>query len=143
MRVSTRVELVHLDLRLLLKCRVEAHEVAGGPRKAGYKPRFDRIRANAEHDRYRRCRFLRGECTGWEGGSRNHGHAATDEIRDRSRGLSEPTLQPAVLNYDVTARDIAGFTQARAESRGVACGSNRCPAIDESNNRHLALLRLV
>src|SRR5262249_53014476 len=50
-------------------------------------------------------------------------------------------LRPAILDHDILALDVAGFTKALAECGQIACTIDRRPrAAEEPNHRHRRLL---
>src|SRR6516162_10480884 len=50
-------------------------------------------------------------------------------------------LRPAILDRNILALDVAGFTKALAECGQIACTINRPRAAQESYHRHRRLLR--
>src|SRR5262245_17827688 len=51
-------------------------------------------------------------------------------------------LRPAILDHDILALDVAGFAEALAECRQIACTIDRRRAAEKSDHRHRWLLRV-
>src|SRR5262245_10012481 len=49
-------------------------------------------------------------------------------------------LRPAILDHDILALDVAGFAEALAECRQIACTIDRRRAAEKSDHRHRRLL---
>src|SRR5207247_10259441 len=99
---------------------MDSGRVVAWPGKAGDQTKPDRIFADAEDDRDR-CGGSFGRLgTNAEGGYRDHGHAAADEVsHDRGQAVVM-AVQPVVLDHHVLALDGPGFVDAFTERGGSA-----------------------
>src|SRR5262245_28227778 len=71
----------------------------------------------------------------------DHGHLTAYQIACEV-GLSVGlVLRPAILDHDILALDVAGFAEALAEWRQIACTIARRRAAEKSDHRHRRLLR--
>src|SRR5262245_37470672 len=71
----------------------------------------------------------------------DHGHLTAYQIGcevGQSVGL---VLRPAILDHDILALDVAGFTKALAECGQIACTTDRRRTAEEAYYRHRRLLR--
>src|SRR5215472_11430925 len=50
-------------------------------------------------------------------------------------------LRPAILDHNILALDVAGFTKALPECGQIACTIRKRRAAEESDHRHCRLLR--
>src|SRR5215510_10732919 len=50
-------------------------------------------------------------------------------------------LRPAILDHNISALDVAGFTKALPECGQIACTISKRRAAEESDHRHCRLLR--
>src|SRR6266481_4981294 len=70
------------------------------------------------------------------------GHLPTDQIGRHCRQLIQLSFRPVEFDHDISAFEIAGFTQALAESSDNRCRLARGPAAQEMQSRHPLLLRM-
>ena len=109
----------------LLDEKIDAGRVAARPGEAGDKTKPDRVFADAEDDRDRRCCSFGRERDGHVAGRGDHGHLSADQIGHQCRQAIVLALQPVVLDRHVLAFDVAGFVEAFAERGHIARGSHR------------------
>ena len=121
--------------------KIDAGRVAAGPGEAGDKTKLDRVFADAEDDRDRRCCSFGRERSGRDAGRGDHGHTAADQIGHQCRQAIVLALQPVVLDRHVLAFDVAGFVEAFAERGHIARGGIGRPAVDKPDHRQRRLLR--
>jgi len=95
------------------------------------------IDADGEDDRDGRSGRLGRECRG-DGGRKNHGYAARDEIGRQRRQSIVFAAGPTILDRDVLALDKAGLAQPLAEG-GQAAGKPLRSRIEISDQRHRLL----
>ena len=101
--------------------KIDAGRVAARPGEAGDKTKLDRVIADAEDDRDRRCRSF-GRERGHVAGRGDDGHLSADQISHQRRQAIVLALQPVVLDRHVLALDVAGFAEAFAERGHIARG---------------------
>ena len=121
--------------------KIDAGCVAAGPGEAGDKTKPDRVIADTEDDRDRRCCSFGRERRRDVAGRGDHGHLSADQIGQQRRQAIVLDLQPVVLDRDVLAFDVAGFVEAFAErghKAGVGIGR---PVSDKPDHRQRRLLR--
>jgi hypothetical protein len=99
--------------------KIDAGRVAARPGEAGDKTKLDRVFADAEDDRDRRCCSFGREHSGYAAKRSDHGNSSADQVGHQCRQAIVLTLQPVVFDRDVLAFDIAGFVEAFAE--GISC----------------------
>ena len=124
----------------LLDEEIDAGCVAARPSEAGDKTKLDRVIADAEDDRDRRCCSFgceRGHVTD----RGDDGHLSADQVAHQCRQAIILALQPVVLDRHVLAFNVAGFVEAFAECGHMARGGIGRPVSDKSDHRHRRLLR--
>src|SRR5262249_2416391 len=117
--------------------------IAARPSEAGDETELDRVFGDAENDRDRPgCGFSRQRRhrAPWR---RNHTRLPMHQV---SHLLGEPVEAPfrqAILDGNVLALDVAGFTNALSECGQKACtiGKERPRSAEEPDHRHRGLLR--
>src|SRR5215813_11523792 len=116
-------------------------DIAARPVETGDEAELNRVAAACEDDRDRRSRRLGYDCR--PGVMRSdHRHLTAYQIGcevGQSVGL---VLRPAILDHDILALDVAGFTNALPECGQKTCTIGRRPrAAEEPDHRHRWLLR--
>jgi hypothetical protein len=109
-------------------------------RQARDQAELDWIIADAEDDRDRGRRRLRGERARGVAGCCDDGDAATDEVTHHCGQAIILAAQPMVFDRHVLALDKAGFVKTAAE-RGAKRGVGRS-GVHEADHRHRRLLRV-
>ena len=120
--------------------KIDAGRVAARPGETGDKTQLDRVFADAEDDRDRRCCSF-GRERGRVAGRGDHGHPAADQISHQCRQAIVLALQPVVLDRHVLAVDVAGFVEAFAERGHKARVGIGRPVSDKPDHRQRRLLR--
>ena len=121
---------------------IDAGRVAVRLPEAGDDTPFDRIIADAKHNRDR-CGDRHGGAhgRGRGAGRGDDGDGVTGELaRDLRHAIVSP-FEPAVLDRDVLAFDESGFTKTSAESSEIEDGIFECAEADISDHRNRSLLR--
>ena len=104
--------------------KIDAGRVAAGPGEAGDETKLDRVLADAEDDRDRRCCSF-GRKRGVAGGRGDHSYVAAHQVSHQRRHEISSALQPVVLNRHVLTFDGAGFVEAFAEPGDTRRGGIR------------------
>jgi hypothetical protein len=102
----------------LLDEKIDAGRVAARSGEAGDETKLDRVFADTESDRDRRCRGFCRKRGGVTARGGDHGHIAMDKVSQQRRQAIVLALQPMVLDGHVLAFDIVGFVEAFAERGG-------------------------
>jgi hypothetical protein len=97
--------------------RRDTGEIAAWSGEAGDEPKFDWIRAGAEHDRNGRGRRLGGKRSRWSAGCSDDRHSMLDQIGDQLGQSRIIIIRPAIFDHQVAAFDIAGLSEPIAEGR--------------------------
>jgi hypothetical protein len=103
--------------------KIDACCVATGPGETCDKAKPDRIIADTEDDRDRRCCSF-GRERGRVPGRRDYGHTAADQISHQCRQIVL-ALQPVVLDRHVLAFDVAVFVEAFCGTRPQSARRHR------------------
>ncbi len=115
-----------------------AYTGAGSPLHCGLP---DRVASAREHDRHRRGCGLGRNCRAGVMGS-DHRHLTAYQIGCEVRQSVVLVLRPAILDHDILALDVTGFTNALPECGQKDCTIGRRPrAAEEPDHRHRRLLR--
>jgi hypothetical protein len=94
---------------------LDAGDVATRAGEARDKTSFDRVCADAEDDRDRRCRAFRRGRNERVVKRGDDPHLAADNVRHQRRQPIELTVQPVVLDRYISVLDITSFAEALAE----------------------------
>jgi hypothetical protein len=90
---------------------IDAGRVATRPGETGDKTKPDRVIADTEDDRDRRCCSF-GRERGHAAGRGNDGHLSANQIGHQCRQAIVLAFQPVVLDGHVLAFDVASFVEA-------------------------------
>src|SRR5262249_16635744 len=71
----------------------------------------------------------------------DHRHLTAYQIGCEVRQYVVLVLRPAILDHNILALDVAGFTKALPECGQIACTIRKRRAAEESDHRHCRLLR--
>src|SRR5215510_917269 len=116
-------------------------DVAARPVETGDEAELNRVAAGYEDDRDRRSRRLGYNCRGDVMRS-DHRHLTAYQIGCEVGQSLDLVLRPAILDHDILALDVAGFTNPLPECGQKACTIGRRPrAAEEPDHRHRWLLR--
>src|SRR5262245_35446559 len=117
-------------------------DIAAGPVETGDEVELNRVAAACEDDRDRRSRRLGYDCRGGVMRS-DHRHLTAYQISCEVGQSVVLVLRPSILDDDILALDVAGFTNALTERGQLACTISRRPrAAEEPDHRHRGLLRV-
>jgi len=123
--------------RHFLDQEIDAGRVAARPGEAGDKTKPDRVLADAEDDRDRRCcRF--GRERGRVADRGDDGHLLANEIGQQRRQAIVLALQPGILDRHVLAFDVAALVEAFSERGHI---TRRRSLRYERDHRQRRLLR--
>ena len=95
--------------------KIYTGRVAAGPGEARDKTKPDRVFADAENDRDRRCGRFSCERSKRVSGRGDDSHTALDQVGHHSWQPILLTFQPVVLDRHVLAFNVTGFVEAFAE----------------------------
>ena len=119
---------------------IDARRVATRPGETGDKTKLDRVIADAEDDRDRRCCSF-GRARGHAAGRGDDGDLSANQIGHQCRQAIVLAFQPVVLDGHVLALDVASFVEAFAERGRKARGGIGRPVSDKPDYRQRRLLR--
>src|SRR5215813_13966947 len=71
----------------------------------------------------------------------DHRHLTAYQIGCEAGQYVVLVLRPAILDHNILALDVAGFTKALPECGQIACTISKRRAAEESDHRHCRLLR--
>ena len=112
-----------------------------GRARLATRPSWTGSSATAEDDRNGCGRSFGRKSSRRVGGRRDHGHLSAHQIGQQCRQAIILALQPAILDRQVLAFDVADFVEAFAERGRTGRGAIGRPAVDKCNHRHRRLLR--
>jgi hypothetical protein len=127
--------------RYLVDEKIDAGHVAAGPGETSDKTELDRVTADTEDDRDRRCRSF-GRERRHVAGRGDYGDLSANQIGQQRRQAIVLALQPVVFDRHVLAFDVPGFVEALAKSSRKARGGIGRPVSDKPDHRQRRLLRL-
>ena len=71
----------------------------------------------------------------------DHGHLTAHQIGCEVGQSVDLVLRPAILDHDILALDVAGFTNALPECCHETCSVGKRRTAEKPNHRHRGLLR--
>src|SRR5262249_50283952 len=114
---------------------------SSGSAEAGDKTSFDWVGSEVEHDWNRGGRLPRRQRRRSATSRDNHARLTTDQFGRQRRQSIVLALRPAIFDGQVSALDIAGFTQPIAEHAQTVAKRIRPFRTEHTNHRHGRLLR--
>src|SRR5262249_33632822 len=115
-------------------------DVAARPVETGDEAELNRVAAGYEDDRDRRSRRLGYNCRGDVMRS-DHRHLTAYQIGCEVGQSLDLVLRPAILDHDILALDVAGFTNPLPEGGQITCTIAKRRTAEETDHRHRRLLR--
>src|SRR5215475_11258046 len=115
-------------------------DVAARPVETGDEAELNRVAAGYEDDRDRRSRRLGYNCRGDVMRS-DHRHLTAYQIGCEVGQSLDLVLRPAILDHDILALDVAGFTNPLPEGGQITCTIGKRRTAEETDHRHRRLLR--
>jgi hypothetical protein len=124
----------------LSKDKRDTGDIAARPVETGDETELNRVTTACEDDRDRRSRRFGYHCRGSVMRS-DHRHLTAYQISCEVGQSFLLVLRPAILDRDILALDVSGFTNALPECGQIACTISKRRAAEKADHRHGRLLR--